>query len=215
VLGCRENGLFRLRKRGIAESTDSNADQVRHSLWLPKHGRPTFWTEVEGHQLSDDRVAGKSLRPAIGNPNRGALETGRDTEQASRSALAVHAMAHRDAPRFSFAAELQPSASTTRDAFGHERFPIKHASTAGDRHDAFEAMGQVRATCGVPFEAPGANKKCSFILRELWQHIRKELVEAFCHCRVCDNRVAQTRVRHDRQHRGLNHGHDFAGVGLD
>jgi hypothetical protein len=36
--------------------------------------------------------------------------------------------------------------------------------------------------------------------------IREEIAEALGHCRVRDNRVAQARVRHARQHCGLNHG---------
>ena len=45
--------------------------------------------------------------------------------------------------------------------------------------------------------------------------IREERDEALRHCRVRDDRVAQARVGHARQHRGLDHGHDLAGLGAD
>jgi len=47
------------------------------------------------------------------------------------------------------------------------------------------------------------------------RYIREERAEALRHCRVRDDRVAQARVRHAGQHRGLNHGHDFARLGAE
>src|SRR5258708_20872736 len=46
-------------------------------------------------------------------------------------------------------------------------------------------------------------------------HIREERAEALRHCRVRDNRITQARVRHARQHCGLDHGHDFTGLCAD
>src|SRR6266576_1713835 len=43
--------------------------------------------------------------------------------------------------------------------------------------------------------------------------IREECDESLRHDRVHDDRVAQTGVEHARQHRGLDHGYDLAGLG--
>ena len=48
--------------------------ELWHALRLPKHRRPALGTEVEGRKLSDDRVAGKSFRPASYNFYRATLE---------------------------------------------------------------------------------------------------------------------------------------------
>src|SRR6516165_6255205 len=48
--------------------------ELWHALRLPKHRRPALGTEVEGRKFSDDRVAGKSFRPASYNFYRATLE---------------------------------------------------------------------------------------------------------------------------------------------
>src|SRR5690349_12423541 len=47
------------------------------------------------------------------------------------------------------------------------------------------------------------------------RHIRKERAEALGHGRMRDDGVAELRKWQARKHRGLHHGHDFAGLGAN
>src|SRR6516225_11236692 len=47
------------------------------------------------------------------------------------------------------------------------------------------------------------------------RHVREKRAEALCHCRVCDDSVAKLWIWQVRDHRGLNHGHDLAGLSAD
>ena len=51
--------------------------------------------------------------------------------------------------------------------------------------------------------------------RSASRHFREERAEAFRHRRMGDDRVAQPRIGHARQHSCLDHGDNFAGFGPD
>jgi hypothetical protein len=76
------------------------------TLRLPKDCRPAIRTETESHRLFRRRIADEGLRSAPDHAYRAALEKGGDAEYATRSALAVDAVTHRNAPGFSLAADL-------------------------------------------------------------------------------------------------------------
>ena len=65
MLVCCEHGSFRRRERRVSKRAD--ADQLRHALRLPKHGRSALGKRVEDHVLSYERVAGEGLLGAINN----------------------------------------------------------------------------------------------------------------------------------------------------
>ena len=107
MLVCCEHGLFRRRDRRISKRVNGDADQLRHALRLPKHGRSSCGTKVEDHVLSCERVASEGLRGAINNRHCATFERGGNAKQASCPAPAVKTMAHRNARRFSLATEPQ------------------------------------------------------------------------------------------------------------
>src|SRR5215471_18817994 len=47
------------------------------------------------------------------------------------------------------------------------------------------------------------------------RHVREKRAEALCHCRMCDDGIAELRIWQVRQHRRLHHGHDLTGFGAD
>jgi hypothetical protein len=81
MLVCCEHGLFRRRDRRISKRATGDADQLRHALRLPKHGRSSCRTKVEDHVLSCERVASEGLRGAINNRHCATFERGGNAKQ--------------------------------------------------------------------------------------------------------------------------------------
>lgn len=97
MLVCCEHGSFRRRERRISKRANADADQLRHALRLPKHGRSALGTKVEDHVLSCEPVAGEGLLGAINNVTALRSKNAAILEQAPCPALAVKTMAHRNA----------------------------------------------------------------------------------------------------------------------
>ena len=86
VLAGRKDGLFRPRKRRIAEGPDSDPNHLRHAFRLPKHCRSAMWTEVKGHSRSRNRVSCERLRSTSNDVHRSSGVKSRDPRVRSRFA---------------------------------------------------------------------------------------------------------------------------------
>ena len=90
--------LLRLPERRVRERSYCYANQIRHSFWIPEHGRSAVRTKMEGHRLSGDRVAGEGLCNSLMDADGVAFEEGADTKQTSGAALAFETVTDRDPP---------------------------------------------------------------------------------------------------------------------
>lgn len=104
VLVFRPNRLRWLRKLGICKCAKCDANEFRHTAWLPIDVRSTANAEVK----LDGEAARRSTLEAIGSPaldcDHVSLIEDSDAESAPSSPLASEAVAHRD---LSWAADTQ------------------------------------------------------------------------------------------------------------
>ena len=103
--------MSRLAKVRIGKRADRDGDKVGPQRGGPKDGPAAFRTKTEDHPSSAVGLPNELLGEAARGIDLRAREPGLNTKDASGSALALEAMAHRDENRLAPAAEPEQLAS--------------------------------------------------------------------------------------------------------
>src|SRR5216683_7531425 len=115
------------------------------------------------------------------------------------------------AVRFSFSLQLHEGAEDTGTTFcspwpGLSRPPTSWNVALGTAGKTWMAGTSPAKGISLVWAPRGSARALS------GRHVREEPAQALGHCRVREDRVAQSRVGHACQHRGLHHGHDFTSL---